>query len=325
MINGKPSGMRNWFKEHLPFKILKYFKDVDVDNNFNGIGIAMAWDSRYRRVFITKKDYIPKNVNITHVNGKFFLDDEEKLLTDETYFEEVSWTIAFSPILGTWMSFYDFKPNYYISHNNYFQSGVNRTEDETEFGLWSHGLTNKSFQVFYGKKYNFEVEYPIKAEYNVKRLNNVKLWTEARRYHNEYDWAFSPMLTFNKTMIHNNVACSGYLNLIPQKNNFVANKNYPKTNTDGTQDILITNKDNYQWAYDYFFNRVRDNVSNIPFINYDKNQIEKTIDTNIVQFKGKRILDRMEGEWFLNRLTYNTDSRYSLALKFATNEVEDNV
>lgn len=60
----KPSGMRNWFKEHLPFKILKSgitgYENIDVDNAYNGIGITMGWDSRFRRVFITKKDYIPK-------------------------------------------------------------------------------------------------------------------------------------------------------------------------------------------------------------------------------------------------------------------------
>jgi len=64
LINGKPSGMRNWFKEHLPFKILKSqianISDLDTDNAINGVGIAMGYDSRFRRVFITKKDYIPK-------------------------------------------------------------------------------------------------------------------------------------------------------------------------------------------------------------------------------------------------------------------------
>nr|DAI89467.1 MAG TPA: stabilization protein [Caudoviricetes sp.] len=64
IIGGKPSGMRNWFKEHLPFKILKSqianISDLDTDNAINGVGIAMGYDSRFRRVFITKKDYIPK-------------------------------------------------------------------------------------------------------------------------------------------------------------------------------------------------------------------------------------------------------------------------
>lgn len=321
-IGGKASGMRQWFKEHLPFKILKHLKDVDVDNNYNGVGIAMAWDSRFRRVFITKKDYIPKNPLIVHVNGEYFLGEVQVKLTDPTYFEDVSWTIAYSPVLGCWMSFYDFKPNYYISHNSYFQSGVNQTNDINEFGLWSHGLTNKSYMVYYGKKYSFDIEYPIKGEFVTKTLNNVELWTEAKKYHNEYDWAINPTLTFNKSLIHNNVVCSGYLNLIPQKNNFVGVKNYPKTNNDGTQDIIITNKDNFKWGYDYFFNRVLNNTSNIPFINYDKNQIEKYIDGSIVKFKGKNILNRMEGDWFLNRLSYDKDSRYSLTLKFTLNETE---
>ena len=29
-IGGKPSGMRQWFKEHLPFKILKYFPSLII-------------------------------------------------------------------------------------------------------------------------------------------------------------------------------------------------------------------------------------------------------------------------------------------------------
>jgi hypothetical protein len=58
-IGGKPSGMRNWFKEHLPFKILKTIPNADIDNPYNGIGITMGWDSRHRRVLITKKDYLP--------------------------------------------------------------------------------------------------------------------------------------------------------------------------------------------------------------------------------------------------------------------------
>ena len=241
-------------------------------------------------------------------------------ISDGNFFSEVSWTLAFSPILGAWVSFYDFKPNYYVSHNEYFQSGVNNTG--SKFGLWSHGLTNKSFGVFYGDKYSFDVEYMVKNEYATKRLDSVSLFTEAKRYHNEYDWSFNPDLTFNKSLIHNNVACSGYLNLIPQRNNFFNNKNYPKTNADGTQDILISNKDNFQWNYNYFYNRVQNNNSNIPFINYDKNQIEKSINSNIVGFKGKRVLDRISGDYFKNLLKYDTDSRFSLGLKFTLNEVD---
>jgi hypothetical protein len=328
VIGGKPSGMRNWFKQHLPFKILKHFKDIDIDNNFNGVGISMGWDSRFRRVFITKKDYIPKSTDIKLINGYFYylpaqrprfdLEDNRIDITDKRYFKDVSWTVAYSTVLGSWLSFYDFKPNYYVSHQNYFQTGVNSIN--SDFGLWSHLLTNKSYLVFYGQKYSFDVEYVMKSELVNKKLNNVELWTEAKRYHNSYDFAFSPELTFNKAMIYNHISCSGDLNLIPQKNNLFRNKNFPKTNTDNTQDILITNKDNFRWAFDYFFNRVKSNVTNTPFILNDENQIEKWTNPQAVSFKGKRLLDRMEGDYNLVRLRYDKDSRYHLNFRFTLNE-----
>jgi hypothetical protein len=72
--------MRDWFKEHLPFKILKSkiegLEDIDTDNPYNGIGISMGWDSRFRRVFITKKDYIPKIDTIKYIDGEGYFDTE---------------------------------------------------------------------------------------------------------------------------------------------------------------------------------------------------------------------------------------------------------
>lgn len=237
-------------------------------------------------------------------------------------FEDVSWTVAYSPVLGSWLSFYGFKPNYYVNHNNYFQSGINATSDSSEFGLWSHLLTNKSYQVFYGKKQPFIVEYPVKEEFTTKILNNIQIWTEAKRYHNDYDYSTSIGLTFNKSMIYNNLVCSGDLNLIPEKTKMANSRNYPKTNINNTQDIMITNPDGFKWNYDYFYNRVRNNTSNIPFLLQDKNQIDKFVNPATVSFKGKALLERMMGDWFLNRLTYDKDSRYSIALKFTINESE---
>lgn len=79
LIGGKPSGMRNWFKEQLPFKILKSqianIEDLDVDNAINGIGVTMGYDSRFRRVFITKKDYVPINPCLKFDKNTGFYDD----------------------------------------------------------------------------------------------------------------------------------------------------------------------------------------------------------------------------------------------------------
>ena len=241
-------------------------------------------------------------------------------LADTAHFEDVSWTIAFSIATGTWLSFYGFYPNYYINHNSYFQTGRNNAVDQEELGLWSHLLTNKSYQVFYGKKQVFTIEYPIKEEYGTKRVKGIKLWTEAKRYANEYDFAVTPTLTFNKSMIYNNVNCSGDLNLVVQDNNLANVNKFPKTNSNNTQDIMITNKDNYQFTYDYIFNRVKYNIANIPAILQDKNQINKYTNPAIVRFTGINPLKKMEGDWFLNRLSYDKDSRFSMTLKFTLNE-----
>jgi len=60
---GERTNMEAWFKEQLPFKILEGIPNYDVDNPFNGVGITMGYDSRYNRIFITKKDYILENDN----------------------------------------------------------------------------------------------------------------------------------------------------------------------------------------------------------------------------------------------------------------------
>ena len=78
----KPSGMRNWFKEHLPFKILKSNfqgkESLDLDNAYNGLGISMGWDSRFRRVFITKKDYIPLSPCLEYVKDEGFFFNQSQ-------------------------------------------------------------------------------------------------------------------------------------------------------------------------------------------------------------------------------------------------------
>lgn len=82
-ISGYESHMRNWFKEHLPFKILKSgIEGIDADNAYNGIGISMGWDSRFNRLFLTKKDYIPLNDCIEFVEGSGFFLNEFKCNND---------------------------------------------------------------------------------------------------------------------------------------------------------------------------------------------------------------------------------------------------
>ena len=322
---GKPNGMDVWFKEHLPFKIIKEFPDMVnyLDNPYNGFGIVMGWDSKFRRVFITKKDYISA-VPLTFENGIFTDNDTNTYTIQEAIsagvLKDVSWTVSYKPEKGAWESYMDFKPNYYIAHTDYFQSGINQSSDITEFGIWSHLLTNKSFRVFYGKKYDWIVEYPTKNQYVNKKLEGVSLWTEAKRYHSSYDYSADDRITFNKVCIFSDRENSGYLNLIPNDGTLKQLSKYPVTRPT-EQDILIT-QNNGKWSFNHIFNRVKSNRNNVPTFLWDENQINKIVNPQAVSFYSKSVLENLSSDVFLIRLEQNGSTSYDLELKFTVQREE---
>ena len=332
-IGGKPSGMRNWFKQNLPFKILNEnivgIEDINTDNAINGIGITMGYDSRFKRVFITKKDYIlnkaiPEGTTISYSNFKFYKTvsavTTEIQLYDETYFKQVSFTIAYSPIEQKWIGWSSFHPNYYISHQNYFQTGLNNPSDEAEIGLWSHLLTNKSYQVFYGKRYPFLVEYMLKRTYGDLLLKTVGLDLEVYRYHNEFDMAIIDDKPFNKLWVHSPHTNSGELYLKYNTGTMSIISAYPKTATDGTYQEVLMSRNNNEYTTNYLYNRILTHKANQPTWFWDENQIDKTINTEIVRFSGKTVLEPMRSNVFTVRLQQDLYSSYRYLLNLAVSK-----
>ena len=128
------SGMNRFFTDHLAFEILRYFPNAEIDNNFNGIGLHGVYDSKFNRVIITKLDYIPLKDNI-HYNEdtqEYYIRtelednayfDTQVFLSDEDNFCNKSWTLSYSFISNSWLSFHSYLPNWYIGENNFFYSG----------------------------------------------------------------------------------------------------------------------------------------------------------------------------------------------------------
>lgn len=145
------SGMNRFFTDHLAFEILRYFPNVDTDNNFNGVGLHGVYDSKYDRVIISKLDYIPQvgvtNIQYDSLEEKFYIDrtigvvpnqstyKEYIALTDQRYFCNKSWTLSFNFNTRTWVSFHSYIPNFYIAENNFFYSGLNEGCDLTAVAL----------------------------------------------------------------------------------------------------------------------------------------------------------------------------------------------
>ena len=317
---GDESGMRKWFKRHLPFKILKGnkikgLKEDNIDNPFKGIGLLMWWDSRFKRVFITKRDYIPLKNNLIFNGGEFYIEGNTTPieLTNSEYFKDISWTLSYSPIYQNWISYYDFKPDYAISYNDYFQTGLNYSSDNSEIGLWSHLLTNKSFQVFYGKKYPWEIELPIKNNYVNNILQDIQIWMISKRYHNEYDYAVWRKKGFNKAIVYNQTNNSGLLHL-----DYVDNyrkSDYPKLISQTEQLIPVTHFDE-QIHFNYFYNRVRKEDSHLPIWFWDENEINKTLNDKMISFTSKKVLERMRGDWFLAKFIQDRDTQFKQYFKW---------
>jgi hypothetical protein len=128
------SGMHRWFTAHLPFELTKYFPDVNTDNHFNGVGLHGVFDSNYERVIITKLDYIPLYDNISHKEGKYYIEENgvenEIFLIDSDYFCNVSWTLSFNFNTKSWISFHSYIPNWYVGENNFYYSGLNHCPND---------------------------------------------------------------------------------------------------------------------------------------------------------------------------------------------------
>lgn len=75
-LSGEKYLNNKWFGENLPFHILQKFPSVDIDNNFNGLGLHGVYDDVYKRVIITKLDYEPLLDNIKFDGTNFYIDDD---------------------------------------------------------------------------------------------------------------------------------------------------------------------------------------------------------------------------------------------------------
>lgn len=337
-------GLRNWFQEHLPFKLLKGkidgLTDLDLDNPFKNLGISLGWDSRYKRLFLTKLDYKVKpefvgkleyvsregfeevDVNLDFLStNKYFRDketQEEVFLDNTVIFEPAHFTVAYSPIFKTWVSYYDFTPGFYINYDNYFSTGFNSISGPS---VWAHLLTNKSFGVFYGKKYPWKIELPTKNQYIQKSLSNIEYWMDSFRYHNNYDFALNTKLGLDKALIYNNSVSSGDLNLVTKElNNRYQESQYPKFNGI-TSDILVSYEEG-KWSFNDFYNRTANLNSNVPLWNYDINAIEKYPNIKALTHQ-QRWLDRLTGDWFLVRFEGGSDTRYKQVFKWL--DVKENI
>ena len=308
-----------WFKENLPFQILKYFPDVDIDNSFKYFGMSVIYDQRFKRILFTKKDYKPHaefRDKIKFSNNVFTYNDAIIEPTNSTYFCDCSWTIGYSPLQKEFISFYSYTPNYYVSTNSYFSSGINYSEDKSELGLWNHSLNYSSYQVFYGKIYPFLFQYSLNG-YNNEILQSISYKSEFRRYTNELNFFVKNDVTYSNAEIWNQNQTSGILNLIiKQPNNLLQQISYPKQNGNST-DILVSNVENI-FRFNQFYDVSLQN--GYPLMTYECNPVYPQVNLKAISYQPTFLKNSLRGDYFNVRLINNKLSNYQIIHQFNLNQ-----
>jgi hypothetical protein len=315
-------GDKNWFKENLPFRILKDFPNYDIDNAYNNVGITMCYDRRFNRLFLTKKDYKVISPLVKHevdTNKFYVLNGQTKIyidITDIKYFCDASWTYSYNYENKLWRSFHSFKPSYYSSFIDYFESGIPGS-------VWSHGLTNKSYQVYYGILYPFIIEYPTDQSASVNVINSIQYVLDTVRYHNEYDYYYNKDINFNELIISNEHQCTGIVQLVNRnKSDLTQLSVYPKQLTDRTQ-ILATNSENV-WKVNGFYDLTKSHTNNVPFFRNTCAADIKTLNQNSINyFKPTIERARIRAKQSKIRLSNSIYSNYSFKFNFSqTNQIK---
>ena len=288
------NGTFHWFKENLPFELLKQFPNLEIDNNFKGIGISMCYDKRFRRFFITKLDYKPLNKNIKYdsVYKEFYvLEGTQKkivLITDSNYFCNKSWTRSYNFLSKTWISFHSFLPNYYLEFINYFSTGLNGVYNGKS-SIWLHNVSNKSYQVYYSKLFPYIIETNTKYDTSNKILCSVEYSCDVLRYHNEQDYSYVSNVTYNKTIISNQNQTSGILELnIVNKENLYEIQKYP-VSLNETKQICVFKTDNYIWSFNQFKDITKTHYSHLPLWIWDCSNSHKYLNKQLLNYNDNTI------------------------------------
>lgn len=302
-----------WFKEFLPFKILRDFPDVDIDNNFKYFGMTMVYDARYKRVFITKRDSQLREEykhQMTYYGKNFIFQGMVIEPTNNKYFCNKSWTIAYSPITKSFLSFYSFTPNYYIGNQNYFQSGLNyETLDYTGLGLYSHLLTDSSYQFFGNKLYPFIVEFAQQS----KAKNGVLQYIEytSQFYRSDTNLSFAPIndKTYTKAYAVTQNQSTGIIDLVvKEKDNL-----YQMMNLNFNE--ALVESINNTWSFN--------NLSDLSLTNgnslmvYNCGKAYKEINPNSISYTQRYPTNLLRSDYFQVGLINDKWSNYKITHRFS--------
>ena len=261
-------GMRGFMEENLTCQFPRQYKNLTgedypfLDNpaNPNGIGVTAAYDTRHKRIVITKRDYrLLPQFESQLTSGELFIDPVSMKWkrqstgarggnffdTDTAAFQDLSFTLSFSFITNAWESFHSYLPKHYLWSRSLLLSSRNGSDGHK---IWRHN--EGVFQEFYDKKYPFILEsIGSKDPLSVSTYPNIYIYAHVEEYDPVTDTFVRVDLdTFDKVIIYNSYQTTGELTLK------VKNSSGPYTGLITVPGELPISKDERLWKFNGYRN-----------------------------------------------------------------------
>jgi len=211
LITDKPKeisdlGLRNFFSRELEW----YIDDIQdgISKDIVKTDIFSSYDPKYKRIIFTKRDWKPTtellNQTLTTAGGELLVNSTPADYTNETYFEDKSFTISFLPELGRWVSFHSYEPDYMFNDINNMYSYKNGE-------VHIHDSGNPS--EYYGTQEDMIYEFVDNREpKQTKLVRNVEFITYASQFLEGS--RIDHKKTFDAIRITNELQDTGYVDLI---------------------------------------------------------------------------------------------------------------
>lgn len=230
----------------------------------------------------------------------------------EDYFDDYSWTLSYSFLTDSWVSWHSYLPVAYINFDHYFQT-VYAEE------VYNHNKDYNSFCKFYGKQYPYVIEYPFIYKQLDEVLQSVSDRSNAYRY-TEYDLPYEPdeLLYYNKAWIYNSKQNSGLLNLIPRpERDLSAYLKYPQYLPDG-KNILVERRDGIT-SFNTFWDITKD--KNNTTFKYKEFEIGKEFNTSNLDYSPRHFKkDKIRANNVKIRLIRDVPTDFKLTSQFITTD-----
>jgi hypothetical protein len=259
----------------------------------------------------TPDEEAPVIITEKHVEREI-IEKQWTCVQNPAHFCDLSWTMAFRLDYKFWIGWYPFKPNFYIGYDTFFQVGINPPCGyRMSASVWSHLLTNKSYQVFFGRFYPWELQLMSEVRPDFTILEYLSFKVEFWRYVTEDIKSLKQDRTLSKAAVFTDRASTGMLKL--NMNGQDHSIRYPYMETD--QSALNVRLDYHegQYSLNYLYDQTASQYNGMPLMTTGCGTWHKVLNPAAINWrKPSRLVGRLRSETFQARFINSEYSNYKI-------------